>query len=68
VPCFRHYYDKAQAIELTDQEIEEAVNLGNQMKTGAQVAVRNSISEIMGGAKQSDTVCSGFATETACCS
>jgi alkylhydroperoxidase/carboxymuconolactone decarboxylase family protein YurZ len=59
VPCFEHYYDKAMAAKLTAEEIQEAVDLGNQMKTGAQMAVRNSISQIM----KSDQ-----ARETSCCS
>lgn len=68
VPCFEHYYYKALAVKLTDEEIKLAVDLGNQMKTGAQVAVRNSISEIMGGGgKGSDSPSSGLATETSCC-
>jgi alkylhydroperoxidase/carboxymuconolactone decarboxylase family protein YurZ len=67
VPCFDRYYDKALAVKLTDEEIHEAVELGNQMKTGAQMAVRNSISRIMGGEKKNDAPCAKFASETSCC-
>ena len=67
VPCFDHYYEKALAVKLTDEEIKEAVELGNQMKTGAQMAVRNSISKIMGGEKNNDASCAKSASESSCC-
>lgn len=68
VPCFQHYYDKALAVKLTEEEIQKAVDLGNQMKSGAQVAVRNSISEIMNRSIRTGEPCSFRASETSCCS
>jgi alkylhydroperoxidase/carboxymuconolactone decarboxylase family protein YurZ len=67
VPCFEHYYNKALAVTLNEQEIREAVDLGNQMKSGAQMAVRNSISEIMNRGRRNDEPCSGPSSETSCC-
>ena len=67
IPCFEHYYDKALGINLTHKEIQEAVDLGNQMKTGAQMAFRNSISEIMGRVRRNGRPCCGPTSELACC-
>jgi alkylhydroperoxidase/carboxymuconolactone decarboxylase family protein YurZ len=67
IPCFEHYYDKALAINLTSEEIQEAVDLGNQMKTGAQMAFRNIISEIMGEVSGNGRPCSDPASQLSCC-
>ena len=72
VPCFNHFYAKAMNLELVDGEILEAVELGNQMKRGAQLAMNNSINEIMGGDKQRHEPCcssshvSGSSTDSCC--
>lgn len=68
VPCFEHYYSKATEIKLMDKDIQEAVDLGNQMKTGAQMAVRNCISEIMGMGKRNAIPSSGLPSMPSCCS
>ena len=67
IPCFEHYYDRARAMNLPNEEIQEAVDLGNQMKTGVQMVFRNSISEIMDGAGGNGRPCSGSASELSCC-
>jgi alkylhydroperoxidase/carboxymuconolactone decarboxylase family protein YurZ len=68
VPCFEHYYKKALEIKITEEEVLETVALGNQMKTGAQMAVRNSISEIMAMGKGNAIPSSGLPSMPSCCS
>ena len=48
VPCFQHYFKKAETLNLTTEEIQEAVDLANKVKSGAQIALRESIGKIMG--------------------
>ena len=48
VPCFEHYFKKAEALNLTTEEIQEAVDLAGKVKSGAQIAMRGSIGKIMG--------------------
>jgi len=48
VPCFEHYFKKANGIGLTSEEIQEAVELASKVKNGAHVVMRGSIRNIMG--------------------
>ncbi len=43
IPCFEHYHKKASAAGLTSEQILEAVELANKVKSGAHVVMRNSI-------------------------
>ena len=54
IPCFEDYFGKAKAVGLTSGEIGEAVDLASQVKKGAHLAIRNRISDRMGGEKMSD--------------
>jgi len=54
VPCFEHYFKKAQALNLAAGEIQEAVDLAYKVKSGAQTAMRGSIGRIMGQEIQED--------------
>ena len=54
VPCFEHYFKKAEALNLTPEEIQEAVDLAGKVKSGAQIAMRGSIGKIMGQEIQED--------------
>lgn len=54
VPCFEHFYGKAEAARLTHEEIKEAVNLAVQVKHGANIVIGKSIKNIMGPEKKSE--------------
>jgi len=43
IPCFEHYHKKASAAGITSERILEAVELGNKVKSGAHLVMRNSI-------------------------
>jgi len=47
VPCFEHYFKKAEEARLSPTDIDEAVVLANQMKQGAMMSMRGAIQEIM---------------------
>jgi AhpD family alkylhydroperoxidase len=66
VPCFEHYFGKARTLGLSPEEIQEVVDLATQVKKGAHLATRNSISEIMGREKEYPLPCSQQ-SGTSCC-
>jgi AhpD family alkylhydroperoxidase len=43
IPCFEHYHKKASAAGLASEQILEAVELANKVKSGAHLVMRNSI-------------------------
>lgn len=66
VPCFDHYYCKAQETGLSDGEVKQAVALGGKVKQGGAMAMTNGVREIMGGQGKSETCCPDSAP-AACC-
>ncbi len=52
IPCFEHYYFKANALSLDARQIKEAVDIASKVKTGASMAIRNAISELLDGEKE----------------
>ena len=57
IPCFEHFFKKAEALSLTEEDIQEAVDLAHKVKSGAQIAMRGSIGEIMGPKTQETSSC-----------
>jgi len=66
IPCFEHYYGEAEPVGLTPEEIQEVVDLASQVKKGAHIAMRNSVSNIMGREEQYALPCQQ-ASEGSCC-
>ena len=66
IPCFEHFFGKAQEAGLTDEEIQEAVDLASQVKKGAHMALRNSISNVMSREKKYSMPCEK-STDRSCC-
>lgn len=66
MPCFEHYFRKATAAGLDDEEVALAVDTARQVKKGADVAIRNFVSDKMTGADPGNrpNVCSAEGT---CC-
>ena len=48
IPCFEHLYYKARGLNMSDNEIREAVDIAAKVKSGAHVALKSSISYAMG--------------------
>ena len=57
VPCFEHYSRKAEDLNLTAEDIQEAVDLASKVKSGAQIAMRGSIAKIIGQETQEVSSC-----------
>ena len=57
VPCFEHYFRKAAALNLTAEDIQEAVDLAGKVKSGAQIAMRGSIARTIGQEPQEAPSC-----------
>lgn len=66
VPCFEHYFGKADRVGLTSEEIQEAADVARQVKKGADVNIRNRISDLTGNGKSSASQ-RGTASERSCC-
>jgi alkylhydroperoxidase/carboxymuconolactone decarboxylase family protein YurZ len=66
IPCFEHYYGKANVAGLTAKEIQEAVDLASQVKKGAHLAIKNRINDLMGEKKMFDLPCDRQANKSCC--
>ena len=66
IPCFEHYHKKASAAGLTSEEVLEAVELANKVKSGAHVVMRNSIKTFL-GRKGPPAPCGCGPSESSCC-
>lgn len=66
-PCFAHYYDKALAAGMSEDEVKEAVALGSQIKQGSAIAMSNSVKELMGEENQQQAGCQDSTKGNCCC-
>ena len=66
IPCFEHYHKKASAAGLTSEEILEAVELANKVKSGAHLAMRSCIRNFMGQEKTCNPCASGQMKDSCC--
>ena len=72
VPCFRHYHGKATAAGIDLADVQEAVMLASQVKTGAHAALMGAIESAMGQSAgagvntETPSCCGGGSTSTAC--
>lgn len=48
IPCFEHYYDKAQSSGLAPEEIAEAVEIAYQIKSNVNMLLKSRVRKIMG--------------------
>ncbi len=49
VPCFEHYFLKAKQADINNTDIEEAIAIGEKVKSGASIATRSCIEAIQNG-------------------
>jgi len=66
IPCFEHYHKKASAAGLTSEEILEAVELASKVKSGAHLAMRNSIKGFI-GREAAPMACDPGPSKSCCC-
>lgn len=67
VSCFEYYFKKAAAAGLRSDEIEKAVEIGNKVKTGASITMKNSIRGIMGCDGEADQQAGTKVDHHPCC-
>jgi len=67
IPCFKYLYCEAGVAGLTQEEIQEAVNLASKVKQGAHIALKNSINEVMGLEEACEEPCSRESQPPCCC-
>ena len=66
IPCFEYLYEQSREVNLTDEEIQEAVDIAGKVKNGAQIAMRNFIGDIMGDSGHQQHPCEE-ASAPSCC-
>lgn len=66
IPCFEYYHGKALEAGITMEEMNEAVEIARKVKSGANLSLRKTISEILGNSKNEGPCCAG-GTEASCC-
>ena len=66
IPCFEHYFGKAQVVGLSAEEIQEAVDLASQVKKGAHLAIKNCINGLMGEEKEYALPCDRKTSKSCC--
>jgi alkylhydroperoxidase/carboxymuconolactone decarboxylase family protein YurZ len=66
IPCFEYYFGKTEAAGLSSEEVDEAVDLGSQVKKGAHMALRNSIADVMGRKKSYVMPCDSQSKNSCC--
>lgn len=64
VSCFEHYLGKTDAVGLTSEEIQETVDVADQVRSGARVAILTRIRGMLGAgaspcSSKSDRPCCG---------
>ncbi len=59
IPCFEHFIGKNDEVGLTPEEIQEAVDLADQVKMGARIAIRRAVNDIIDTGAQSCDSASG---------
>ena len=66
IPCFEYLFEQSREVNLTDEEIQEAVDIAGKVKNGAQIAMRNFIGDIMGDSGHQQHPCEE-ASAPSCC-
>ena len=66
IPCFEHYFGKADAAGLSPDEIQGAAQIGEQVNKGAQMAIRKTINTtVVRGCQQRSP--ENKASDRSCC-
>lgn len=66
IPCFEHLYERAITSGITLAEIKRASAIAERVKKGADTALINTISELVGDKETSDLLCEQITKKTCC--
>ena len=67
IPCFEHIYEKAVTSGVSLAEIRRASDIAEQVKKGAQIALSNTVSDLVGDNETSDPPCPQMANNSCSC-
>ncbi len=67
IPCFEHIFLQACSLGITPMEIQEVVDVAVKVKTGASIAIKDTIKEIMDGEKKPNEQSCCEKAASACC-
>ena len=67
IPCFEHIFEKAISSGITSAEIKRASEIAEQVKKGAQIALFNTISDLVGVNETSDLQCRQMGNKSCSC-
>ena len=67
IPCFEHLYEKAITSDVTLAEIRRASEIAGQVKAGADNAITNTVSELVGDKETGALRCKQVAKESCDC-
>lgn len=62
VPCFEHYFSKAESLGIGKEEIQEAVNIAVKVRGGAHMVMKGAIEKTMKPNAASSKGCCGEAS------
>jgi predicted ribosomally synthesized peptide with nif11-like leader len=65
VPCIEHLYYKSGSMGINENLIQEAVDIGSKVKTGASLAIKSTIKELMSGEVEAEQ--KECCTKASCC-
>ena len=67
IPCFEHLYEKAINSGITISEIKRASDIAGLIKTGAHIALTNSVNDLIGIEETHNLPCGQSANDSFCC-
>ena len=67
IPCFEHIYEKAISSGITLSEIRRASEIAGQVKAGANMAITNTVGELVGDRAAGDLPCKQMADKSCNC-
>lgn len=65
VPCIEHLYLKSGSMGINEKLIQEAIDIGSKVKTGASLAIKSTIKELMSGESEAEE--KDCCTKASCC-
>jgi hypothetical protein len=65
VPCFEHYYSKAEDLGITPADVEKAVEIAVKVRGGAHMVMKDAIRNILNTDKPRGGTCCNGASQ--CC-
>jgi alkylhydroperoxidase/carboxymuconolactone decarboxylase family protein YurZ len=66
IPCFDHYFEKAEAAGLPSEEISEVTDIADRVKRGAHIATKKAVGDRIAQNACSAVDCCGTSDRSCC--